>query len=100
MIASALSFLPPQIPSGMPSVKLIKVADMMSASVTKVWSVKPMLSINQSEAAQNNANFQPRRQYPMPMNMAANNQNGIARRPFSIPAVDLSIAVPMLSNKP
>ncbi|MCY1452017.1 hypothetical protein D9M71_689140 [compost metagenome] len=94
------SLLAAQIPSGMPSSRLIRVEEKVRPRVTTVCSQNPVSTIRISEAAVNRANLAPMRQRPRPTKTAISTQAGGHIRKRSISSEKPLTTLPTLSKAP
>src|SRR6267154_3280429 len=98
--AAMRSLVDIQMPSGMPSTRLITAEAVISASVLMVAGQKPVAMMMKSEAAQNRPNFQLTRHSPIAEIAAATTQSGGATRAASIASVKPAITLPKFSSVP
>src|SRR6266478_7620079 len=89
-----------QMPSGMPSTRLITADAVISASVLMVAGQNPVAMMTKNEAAQNSPNFQPTRHRPMADIAPATAQSGNATRTASIASVKAPITLPRFTRVP
>src|SRR5882757_695323 len=98
--AAMRSLVAIQMPSGMPSTRLITADAVISASVLIVAGQNPVAMMTKNEAAQKSPNFQLTRHRPMAEMAPATAQSGNATRAASIAAVKPAITLPRFYSVP
>ncbi len=99
-IRSTVSLRAAQMPSGIPSNRLMSVAAMTSASVATVSVQRPIPTISASAAALNNAKRQWVRHPARPVSSPISNHAGGSSRTSSMPKVSASSPALIMSNRP
>ena len=100
MMVATRSLRAAQMPSGMPSSRLIRVEEKVRPRVTTVCSQKPVMTMRMKATAVKMAKRTPMRHRPRPTKMAISSQAGGSISRFSMPSEKPLTSCPMLSNRP
>ena len=100
MIIATRSLRADQMPSGMPSSRLMSVAEKVRPRVTTVCSQKPVSTMSTKDTAVKAANRAPMRHNPRPTKRAISSQAGGSISNASIPSENPLTTPPRLSKAP